>query len=108
MKKKLFSLNFKQVLIIVTPLAVVALFVIIAFTQLMGLIINESIKSSMGFVCEKVEYETNNDDLNKVKELLSKIEEGAKNEKTCYNSKSIKREESRRRSAGEGACACGQ
>lgn len=29
---------------------------------------------------EKVEYETNNDDLNKVKELLSKIEEGAKNE----------------------------
>ena len=58
MKKKLFSLNFKQVLIIVTPLAVVALFVIIAFSQLMGLIINESIKSSMGFVCEKVEYET--------------------------------------------------
>ena len=58
MKKKLFSLNFKQVLIIVTPLAVVALFVIIAFSQLIGLIINESIKSSMGFVCEKVEYET--------------------------------------------------
>ena len=58
MKKKLFSLNFKQVLIIVTPLAVVALFVIIAFSQLVGLIINESIKSSMGFVCEKVEYET--------------------------------------------------
>lgn len=58
MKKKLFSLNFKQVLIIVTPLAVVALFVMIAFSQLMGLIINESIKSSMGFVCEKVEYET--------------------------------------------------
>ena len=29
---------------------------------------------------DKVEYETNNDDLNKVKELLSKIEEGAKNE----------------------------
>jgi methyl-accepting chemotaxis protein len=58
MKKKLFSLNFKQVLIIVTPLAVVALFVMIAFSQLMGLIINDSIKSSMGFVCEKVEYET--------------------------------------------------
>ena len=58
MKKKLFSLNFKQVLIIVTPLVVVALFVMIAFSQLMGLIINESIKSSMGFVCEKVEYET--------------------------------------------------
>ena len=58
MKKKLFSLNFKQVLIIVTPLAVVALFVMIAFSQLVGLIINESIKSSMGFVCEKVEYET--------------------------------------------------
>lgn len=58
MKKKLFSLNFKQVLIIVTPLAVVALFVMIAFSQIMGLIINESIKSSMGFVCEKVEYET--------------------------------------------------
>ena len=58
MKKKWFSLNFKQVLIIVTPLAVVALFVMIAFSQLMGLIINESIKSSMGFVCEKVEYET--------------------------------------------------
>ena len=45
MKKKLFSLNFKQVLIIVTPLAVVALFVMIAFSQLVGLIINESIKS---------------------------------------------------------------
>lgn len=29
---------------------------------------------------EKVEYETNSDDLNKVKELLSKIEEGTKNE----------------------------
>lgn len=29
---------------------------------------------------DKVEYETNNDDLNKVKELLSKIEEGANNE----------------------------
>ena len=28
---------------------------------------------------DKVEYETNNDDLNKVKELLSKIEEGTKN-----------------------------
>lgn len=27
---------------------------------------------------DKVEYETNNDDLNKVKELLSKIEEGTK------------------------------
>lgn len=58
MKKKLFSLNFKQVLIIVTPLAVVALFIMIAFSQIIGLIINESIKSSMGFVCEKVEYET--------------------------------------------------
>ena len=29
---------------------------------------------------DKVEYETNNDDLEKVKELLSKIEDGAKNE----------------------------
>ena len=58
MKKKFFSLNFKQVLIIVAPLAIVALFIIIAFSQILGLIINESIKSSMGFVCEKVEYET--------------------------------------------------
>ena len=58
MKKKFFSLNFKQVLIIVAPLAIVALFIMIAFSQILGLIINESIKSSMGFVCEKVEYET--------------------------------------------------
>lgn len=29
---------------------------------------------------DKVEYETNNDDLNKVKELLSKIEDGVNNE----------------------------
>ena len=29
---------------------------------------------------DKVEYETNNDDLNKVKELLSKIENGVNNE----------------------------
>lgn len=29
---------------------------------------------------DKVEYETNDDDLNKVKELLSKIEQGAKDE----------------------------
>lgn len=29
---------------------------------------------------DKVEYETNNDDLNKVKELLTKISDGAKNE----------------------------
>lgn len=58
MKKKFFSLNFKQVMIIVSPLAIVALFTIIAFSQLIGLIINESIKSSMGWVCEKVEYNT--------------------------------------------------
>ena len=29
---------------------------------------------------DKVEYETNNDDLNKVKELLAKIEDGVNNE----------------------------
>ena len=29
---------------------------------------------------DKIEYETNSDDLNKVKELLSKIKDGAKNE----------------------------
>lgn len=58
MKKKFFSLNFKQVMIIVSPLAVVALFTIIAFSQLIGLIINESLKSSMGWVSEKIEYNT--------------------------------------------------
>ena len=60
MKKKFFSLNFKQVMIIVAPLAIVALFTIIAFSQIINLmletIIIDKINSTTQTIAEETSY----------------------------------------------------
>ncbi|MCR5764056.1 MAG: cache domain-containing protein, partial [Treponema sp.] len=57
MNKKVFSLSPMQIVTIITPLAVLALFTCISFTNIMNDIIKSSIKSKAADLNEKVEYE---------------------------------------------------
>ena len=57
-KKKRFSLSFKQVLIIVIPLAIVALYTMFSTLLILGIIMKRNVAEKVEFVNEKVQYET--------------------------------------------------
>ncbi len=57
-KKKRFSLSFKQVLIIVIPLAIVALYVCFSTMYIINHLLNQNVFGRANWTNEKVEYET--------------------------------------------------